>query len=189
MNLQKINVKIYLEKGAEIPLKQVIPLFHRFIQNNLLDGLLVDVAEYTHVHEGPGVLLIAHEGNYSLDETGGERGLLYNQKRSSDTSGEGNLKTAWRRALKACDLLEKEPELAGKLKFNPSRMRIFVNDRLESSGVDMGSSELKQTIRPLLESLTGSPVRLVKEMDPRKLTAFEVEIEKPLKLQDLIGKV
>jgi hypothetical protein len=189
MNLQKINVKVYLEKGQDIPLKTFIPLFHGFIQKNLLEGLLVDVAEYTHVHEGPGVLLIAHEGNYSLDETGGKRGLLYNQKRSSASSGEENLKTAWRRALKACELLENEPELAGKIKFNPSRMRIFVNDRLESSGEDMGSSELKQTIRPLLESLTGSPVRLLKEMDPRKLTAFEVEIEKPMKLKDLIGKV
>ena len=189
MNLQKINVKIYLEKGQEIPMNTFIPIFHRFIQKNLLEGMLVDVAEYTHVHEGPGVLLIAHEGNYSVDETEGRRGMLYNQKRAPAKGGEDHLKTALRRALKACEVLEKKPELAGKLKFNPSRLRIFVNDRLETSNKNRGFSELEEVIRPLFEKLSGSSIKLVPEMEPQKLTGFEVEIEKPLTVQDLIGKV
>jgi hypothetical protein len=189
MDLQKINVKIYLEKGEDIPLKTFIPLFHRYIQQNLLEGLLVDVAEYTHVHQGPGVLLIAHEGNYSLDETDGKRGLLYNSKRLKVSDGAECLKTAFRRALKACELLEKEPELNGKLKFDPSRLRLFINDRLGTSGKNRGFSEFEETIRPFLEPLTGSAVKLIPEMDPRKLTAYEVEIEKPLTVQDLIQKL
>jgi len=189
MTLNKINVKIYLEKGQDIPLNTFIPIFHRFIQKDLLEGMLVDVAEYTHVHEGPGVLLIAHEGNYSVDETDGKRGLLYNFKRASSANAEENMKTAFRRALKACELLEKEPELAGKMKFNPSRLRIFINDRLNTSGKNRGFSELEESIRPLLEKLTGSLIKLIPEMDPQKLTAFEVEVEKTLTVQNLIGKV
>jgi hypothetical protein len=188
MNFEKINVKIYLEKGQDIPLSQFINIFHRFIQQNLLEGMLVDVAEYTHVFQGPGVILIAHEGNYSLDEMDGKRGLLYNQKRFRVDHGVENLKIALRRALKACELLEKEPELAGKLKFNPARLRIWVNDRLGTIGTNRGFSELEEGIRSVLDPLNGSPVKLIPEMDSRKLTAFEVEMDKPLSMASLSGK-
>jgi hypothetical protein len=188
MNFQKVNVKIYLEKGQDIPLGQFINIFHRYIQKNLLEGMLVDVAEYTHVYQGPGVLLIAHEGNYSLDEMDGKRGLLYNQKRFRVAQEKENLKIALRRALKACDLLEKEPELAGKLKFNPSRMRIWVNDRLGTIGKNRGFSEMEEAIRSVLDPLAGTPVKLIPEMDSRKLTAFEVEMDKPLSMAALSGK-
>jgi hypothetical protein len=67
MNLQKVGVKFFVEKGADIPLSSFIPVFHRWIQDDKLEGMLVDVTEYTHVHQGPGVVLIAHEDNYGLD--------------------------------------------------------------------------------------------------------------------------
>src|SRR5581483_9682562 len=82
MDFHKINVKFFVETGNDIPLNSFIPVFHRWIQEDLLEGMLVDVAEYTHVYQGPGVLLIAHEANYSLDETDGKRGFLYAQKRT-----------------------------------------------------------------------------------------------------------
>ncbi len=189
MDFRKINIKVYLGKGDELPLRQLIPVFHRYIQKNLLEGMLIDVAEYTHVHHGPGVLLIAHEGNYSLDETDGKRGMLYNQKRSESIGGKENLKNSLRRALMACDLLEKEPDLKAGLKFNPSRMRIFVNDRLGKIGDNRGFSELEEIIRPLLASLTDSPVKLVPEMDSRKLVSFEVEIEKILSVTELLARI
>src|SRR5580658_7012269 len=109
MNLQKINVKFFLEKGTDIPLASFIPVFHRWIQEDKLEGLLVDVAEYTHVHQGPGVLLIAHEANYSVDEADGKKGFLYLQKRVPAKPPREHLKMAFQRVLKAMDLLEKEP--------------------------------------------------------------------------------
>ena len=114
MNLQKINVKFFLEKGEDIPLASFIPVFHRWIQEDKLEGLLVDVAEYTHVHQGPGVLLIAHEANYSVDEENGKRGFLYNQKRTPEKSAEDHLKTAFRRALTACSFWKRSRNWQGK---------------------------------------------------------------------------
>jgi hypothetical protein len=190
MDLKKINVKFYLEEGSALPLASFIPVFHRWIQEDLLEGLLVDVAEYTHVKEGPGVLLIAHEANYSLDEEGGKRGMLYNQKRVPERAPEEHLRTAFRRALLACGLLEREPGLPGKVRFAPGHFRVFVNDRLEAPHHAETHEDLEKSLKPFLENLYGgSPLLMIPQKDPRKRTGFEVKVEGPASLEDLLAKV
>jgi len=190
MDLKKINVKIAVEKGADLPLSSFIPVFHRFIQDDRLEGMLIDVAEYTHVHQGPGVLLIAHEANYSLDETDGKRGLLYAQKRAGEKGTEAHLKTAFRRALLACSLLEKEKEAAGKLKFAVGRVLVQVNDRLGAPHSSGTHGELESLLNPFLNWLyDGEKYMLLPEKDPRKLAGFEVKVEKSFELDALLKKL
>lgn len=190
MNLQKINVKFFMEKGEDIPLASFIPVFHRWIQEDKLEGMLVDVTEYTHVYQGPGVLLIAHEANYGLDEEKGKRGFLYNQKRTPEKSAEDHLKTAFRRALTACSLLEKEPELAGKIKFSPSHLQIFVNDRLEAPYSPESLGELEETLNPFLKGLyEGGKYLMLHEKDPQKRVGFEIKIDKVVDLETLLKKL
>jgi hypothetical protein len=190
MNLQKINVKFFMEKGADIPLASFIPVFHRWIQEDKLEGMLVDVAEYTHVYQGPGVLLVAHEANYSLDEENGKRGFLYNQKRTPEKSAGDHLKTAFRRALAACSLLEKEPGLAGKIKFAPSHLQVFVNDRLEAPYSPESLEALEETLNPFLQGLyEGGKYLMLHEKDPKKRAGFEIKVEKPALLEDLLKKL
>jgi len=190
MDLQKINLEFFAEKGGETPLSVFIPVFHRWIQQDKMEGLLIDVTEYTHVSHGPGVLLIAHEANYSVDETDGKRGLLYNQKRTPRKSAEEHLKTAFRRALKACLLLEDEPETKGKIKFTANHLRIFVNDRLEAPYGAHGREEFEKVLKPFLDSLyTGASCLLLPEMDPRKQVGFEVKVGKPFEMKALLEKL
>lgn len=190
MNLQKIGVKFFLEKGSELPLASLIPVFHRWIQENKLEGMLVDVTEYTHVHQGPGVLLIAHEANYSVDETDGKRGFLYTQKRTPEKNEQEHLKTAFRRALQACALLEKEPEMAGKMKFAVNHLQVFVNDRLEAPHGSQSLGKLEETLNPFLSWLyEGEKYLLLHEKDPLKRTGFEVKFEKTPSLENLIKQL
>ena len=49
--LQHVNVKF--PSAGSIDLTQAIPVFHRWIQEQALPGLLIDVADYRHVPEGP----------------------------------------------------------------------------------------------------------------------------------------
>src|SRR5258708_24718503 len=169
MDLQKINVKFFVEKGDGVPLADLVPVFHRWIQQDKLEGMLIDVAEYTHVRQAPGVLLIAHEANYSVDEMDGKRGFLYNQKRAPEKSGEGHLKTAFRRALQACSFLEKEPEVAGKMKFAVNHLQVFVNDRLQAPHHSESYEELEKILKPVLDSLyDGAKHLLIAERDPKK---------------------
>jgi len=190
MDLRKINLKVFLEKGEEIPLESFIPVFHRWIQQDKLPGMLVDVAEYTHVFQGPGVLLIAHEGNYSLDETDGKRGLLYNQKRPIEASAESYLTTAFHRAFLACSLLEKETDFSGKLKFSPTRLRITLNDRLAAPHEDWSLEEMEAVLKNFLDRFyAGAQYQMAPEMDSRKLTGFAVNVDGIFSIEDLLKKV
>ena len=84
MDLHKFGIKFFAADAERIDILKLIPIYHRWIQQSALEDLLIDVADYSHVPAGPGVMLIAHEGNYALDETGHERGVVYYSKHKLD---------------------------------------------------------------------------------------------------------
>ena len=190
MDLHKINVKFFVEKGTEVSLHDFIPVFHRWIQDDKLEGMLVDVTEYTHVYQGPGVLLIAHEANYSLDETDGRRGFLYAQKRVPEGKSDAHLKTAFRRALQGAALLEKEPEFAGKLKFSTAHLQVMLNDRASATPGSASQAEFEKQVKPVLDSLYGAGgYTLTAEKDPKKMAGFEVKASKGASAEELVKKL
>lgn len=190
MDLQKIGLKFFTKKGQEIPLASFIPLFHRFIQEDKLEGMLVDVAEYTHVHQGPGVLLIAHEANYSLDEEEGKRGFLYTQKRAPAKDAQGHLKTAFRRALQGCELLEKDPALKNGLQFDLGHFQVFVNDRMEAPFTSEALAALESELNPFLSALYGGQkLVILPEKNSQKRAGFEVRVEKVPPASELMGRL
>jgi hypothetical protein len=144
--MQHINVKIFAQE-ADIDLADAIPVFHRWIQDGVSEELLVDVADYQHVPEGPGIMLIAHEANYSLDQAEGRLGLLYNRKSVLDGDTQSNLRQAFRAAMAACRRLEEAAPFQGKLRFDPGDCEVFINDRL----VAPNTEETWQAFRPELE--------------------------------------
>ena len=78
MDLQKINAKFFAAEPNKVPLTDFIDIFHGWIQAT--DGVYHDVADYSHMQAGPGIVLVADDANVSIDETGNRRGLLYSQK-------------------------------------------------------------------------------------------------------------
>src|SRR5260370_7897028 len=108
--------KVAARESAAIDLGDAIPVFHRWIQEHVGPEMLIDVADYRHVPNGPGVMLIGHEANYSLDMNKGRLGLLYSRKQAGGGAQE-NLEQAYEAAMAACSRLEQEAAFAGKLKF------------------------------------------------------------------------
>ena len=100
MDAYRIHIKYYLEPEAGIELDRLIPIFHRWIQHHELDELLLDVADYKHVPDGPGVMLVAHEAYYSVDSTGGRTGLLYARRRPAAVPFEELLRSSFGKALR-----------------------------------------------------------------------------------------
>jgi hypothetical protein len=148
--LYRLGIKVFCTEPTPLALPAFIPMFHRVIQDRGLEGLLIDVADYSHVHHGPGVLLIAHEGNYAIDESGGRRGLAYYTKRRTEGSLAERLATACRRAFMACERLAREPEAAGRLAFSGAEIQVFANDRLLAPNTDATLA----AFRPVLEALS-----------------------------------
>jgi hypothetical protein len=82
----------------------------------LLPELTIDVANYGHVRQGPGVVLIGRGADYFKDEGEGAPGLLHNRKRAGLAPDE-RLSDLARRTLHAASLLERDLALTGKIKF------------------------------------------------------------------------
>ena len=149
MDLQKLNVKFFVENPASIKLEEFIPVFHRWIQEHRVEGILVDVADYTHLPDGPGVVLIGHEADYSMDSAEGPLGLLYNRKTPLD----GGILVAFRAALDACAKLEAEPEFKGRFKFKTGEALLIVNDRLAAPNIDETLAAIKPDLEAALSKL------------------------------------
>ena len=156
--LQHVNVKfpaVEASAGA-VDLAQAIPVFHRWIQQQALPGLLIDVADYRHVPEGPGVVLVAHEAIYGLDQGGGRLGLLYNRRTRLDAAPGEALAQAFRAALTACRKLEQEAEFSGAVSFAGGACEVVVNDRALAPNDDAGAARLRAVLEPLLDRLWGA---------------------------------
>lgn len=162
-SVQHINVKIFAAAGTVMP-EEAIPVFHRWIKDGVCPEMLIDVAEYRHVPAGPGIMLIALEANYSLDNRENRLGLLYNRKAALEGTFQSRLAQAHKAALEACDRLEKDAAFGGKLKFNRSALEVFVNDRLLAPNND----ETWQALEPELKKyFPGARIQRVGE--PRDL--------------------
>ena len=144
MDLQKLNVKFFVEPPDTVPLTEFIDIFHGWIQAT--DGVYHDVADYSHMQAGPGIVLVANDANVGIDETGNRRGLLYSQKSKLGGSNVEKLSTVLRSALENCQRLEEEPALDGKLRFAGNEVEIVVNDRLVAPNTEETFDEIRPDI-------------------------------------------
>lgn len=166
MAIEHVNVKIFAEEGSQVPLTDAIPVFHRWIQKRDLPELLIDVTDYSHVSAGPGVLLIGHEANYSLDNARNELGLLYNRKARADGD---SLKQAYEAARAATERLEQESEFQGKLKFRHDEVEVTLNDRLLHPNTEEGWTAVRGELEQFFDGLFGAGHYAVQRpADPRE---------------------
>ena len=166
--IQHVRVKIFAREPAPVDLAARSRSFIAGSRSSVCPELLIDVADYRHVPAGPGVMLIGHEANYSLDLSGGRLGLLYNRKAVAADSPRENLIQAFRAALTACQRLEQEPEFRGKLKFNPAEYDIILNDRLLAPNTEATWQALKADFETFFISLHGGGYTLDRPGEPRE---------------------
>ena len=112
-----------------VDLESFISVFHEWIQKNKIsDHIMVDVADYKHIQDGPGIMLIAHEGNFSIDLENGKAGLLYTRKQALGQDIVDNIKIITSIVDHVCKLLENSDVLKGKISFS-NQYKIISNDR------------------------------------------------------------
>jgi hypothetical protein len=169
--VQHINLKVFTQDSGAFDPGEAIPVFHQWIRDGVCPEMLIDVADYGHVSAGPGVLLIAHEANYSLDNRENRLGLLYNRKATLDGTFQTRLAQAHRTALEACNRLEQEAAFRGKLKFDRNTLEVSINDRLLAPN----NSETWDALRPELEKFF-SGFHIERRGEPRDL--FRVSVTK-----------
>jgi hypothetical protein len=190
INLQHVNVKLLAKDPAGVDLEPLIPVFHSWIRDHVFDELLLDVADYRHVHEGPGVVLIGHQANYSVDNANNRLGVRYNRKASLDGTNQDRLAQAARAALTAFQRLEAESSLGGKLRFGGHEIEVSINDRLLAPNDPATREAVKPDLRDFLEKLfRGSDYSLSHGNDSRELFAVNVKANREFSLADLLANL
>ena len=59
MDISRISFKIFMDKGEDVPTETWFEVFNTWIPAPE-DDILIDVADYTHVKNGPQTILVGH---------------------------------------------------------------------------------------------------------------------------------
>lgn len=177
---ERISVKFYLQDESSVGVPALVPVFHRWIQEQRLPGLLVDVVDYKHVPSGPMLLVVGHEGDYVLDGTDGRVGLLYRGKRDWRSSNfQGRLGEAWQRAWQARRLLETEQSLGG-VSFAANEVTIEIPDRLNAPNNAAAFDALREDVATVLGTTAEGGTWTVEHV--------ESDRRRPLRIRATLGE-
>ncbi len=175
----RVCVKIYASEHAiEDDAALFVPIFHEWIRDRALDLVALDVADYAHAPESPGIMLVCHEVSFSLDRADGTFGLLAQRRTPIAGTAVDAIATTIRQALGIGARLEGDPRVAGKLKFDPSTLRIEANDRLLIPNSDAGYTRFGHLVREAVGSVLGGEDATVVRVanDPRDRLAVDVSV-------------
>ena len=179
MNLQHIAFKIFVDGDLTVDWEQFINVFHGWVAAQSMPEMMIDVADYRHVPNGPGVVMVGREADYYMDNTGGKPGLRYVSKAKQDTDNATQVQQAFANAASACARLE--AELSG-LKFSRTDFEITVNDRAVAPNNDATQAALEKELPGILEKVLGSSAAIEIQKDARKLSGCQIKASSPVTL-------
>ncbi len=157
MQVDKLGIKLFIADPGSVSLKAFVPIFHAWIQKQSIEGhLLIDIHDYSHIPYGPGILLVAHEGNFSIDLGDGRPGLLYYRKQPLAGAPEDRLAAILKTSLQACSLLEHEASLEGGIRFRTDEVSIVANDRLNAPNAEKTFAEFQSVASAVFKRLLGN---------------------------------
>ena len=166
MELQHVNAKFPVDGELTIDPEEIIKVFHRWTAEQSMTEILIDVADYRHVPDGPGVVLVGHEADYAFDNGGGRWGLLYNRKAALDGTNQDRFHQAVCAAVQACVLLEHEFE---SLRFSRQELEIVINDRALAPSTPETWEVCRADLETFLNAFLGhGDFTLEFEQDPRR---------------------
>ena len=171
MNSPKLCIKWFAIAGSDFAPEQLVPIFHQWIQQKLVsDHVLIDVADYSHVRNGPGIVLVSHEANFAFDRAEGRPGLLYTRLRGLSGTFLENLRAVTRASVTAAARLEEQT--GGRLRFQTDQLLFGINDRLHAPPGDATFQAVQNDLKKFLSPLLGGTVTLEPRSDERR--CFEV---------------
>ena len=176
MDSHKLSVKLFADGAAGLPGETFVKVFQAWIRDQSIPGhLLIDVADYAHVPNGPGTVLVAHEANIHWDLEDARPGPMYVRKQP--VAGAATLRdrvaATFRGALHAAAQVEADPALDG-IRVRTDEAVFRIHDRLLGPNTEATFSEVNGSLQAFLADLYQGDVALEHRHDPRRL--FEVRI-------------
>lgn len=176
---KRLAVKFCLARAPQLRPADIMPIFQRWIQQRTVPGMLIDVIDYKHVPEGPGIVLIADEADYAWDLGAGQAGLRYIRKRALPDTLAAALRLCFQGALTAAQALE--TEAPGDIVFDYHAAEISYLDRLQYPNDPQAAAAAQASLATNLHEIFGAELRLQRlHDDPRFLLAFRCEAGRSL---------
>lgn len=177
MDSSKLVFKLFLANPSALKPGEIVPVFHNLIQTkSVADHMPIDVADYEHVPNGPGTLLVTDEANVHLDYHEGRPGLMYVRKRPLAGDLKERVRTALRYTLETALKLEQHPMLGGRVKFATNELVFRINDRLAGPNTTETFAAVKADLEAALtEAFPIATLTLTQHGRPDEL--FEVRIK------------
>lgn len=170
----------YLKLQVKAPLKrkpdhaQLIEAMHAWIrEKRVTDDVLIDVADYAHMHEGPWALIVGHYTDFAYDQDWFGAGLQLNIKRGPRETPASSVESQIREALsrfkaRVSMLQAADPSLAD---IDESQLRLRLNDRLLSEPLASAIHDALEALgTPLGATLSSRPA----ERDARELPSWQL---------------
>lgn len=187
MVVERFCLKFHAHPG-QVDEAAFIPIFHEWIRLKTIPGALIDVADYRHVPEGPGIMLISHEINYAMEHGGGKFGLSAQRKLGSGATHEERIVDLAKRLALFGSLLEADGRLEGQLRLEGGTFTYVANDRLQLPNTNEAFAALKPELEAAGSKLYGgSPVTVTRvENDPRDRLSAVVEAPGTMEISSLV---
>jgi hypothetical protein len=187
MNSQKLCLKLFLKDPAQLHGVKLVPVFQSWIQLHAVeDHLAIDVADYEHVPDGPGTVLVTHEANFALDSIGGRPGLLYQRKQPLPGTFGERLAPIFRATLQAAARLQENPGLA----FRTDELSFRIADRLLAPNTPETFATIKPELEGFLRNVLGwTTFQLEHKPDPRRLFEVAIKTGTSANIADLLARL
>jgi len=183
---ERLQLKLYLEPSAHFEVEALIPVFHRFIREQLIKELLIDVVDYSHVPNGPGVVLIGHAADYYVGAMDGAFGLTYSLKRGA-SAPEVRLADALRRLVNVARLLEQDSGLG--LRFKSGELSLRLVDRLHAPNDDATFAGTKAEVEQVFGQAYGAPIAVERLLEARGPLGVRIKADSSPALEALLEKL
>ncbi|HVU22884.1 MAG TPA: hypothetical protein VHE13_02090 [Opitutus sp.] len=187
MDLQHFVAKIPVDGPLAIDPAKVVDVFHGWVAKQTVPGVvLIDVAELLHIPNGPGVIAVGVEADYSLDHTGGIWGILARRKNVVPGTNADRIARALRDAARTGEILRQTfPEL----KLSRTTFELIVNDRAIAPNTPDTYAAALPEIAEALSGILGTRDFALTRHDTERRQRFgvTVAVAQPFDLESLAG--
>lgn len=190
LGLQRINLKLGVDlpagSNADSISDQVLSVFGRW---RLEEGQeILDLADYSHVPDGPGVVLIGHLWHFGIDWGYGRPGLYYASRRNLTGPLDQRLGQALTGLLEKSIRLLAEDDMQPALPPRCGDLQIQINDRLRHPNDAASEAEFRPAVEALVARIYGGQAKIEPETDPGERLGWRVQATTaPASLEDLLA--
>jgi hypothetical protein len=174
----KVCVKVYAsESSVEDDAALFVPIFHEWIRDRAFDLVMLDVADYAHAPDSPGIVLVCHEVSFSMDRSDGRLGLLAQRRTPVEGTAEDAVAKTLAHTLEVAKKLQGDPRVSKVMRLDVSNVRVESNDRLRLPNSDSGFTAFAPVVVEGVRRLTGVGATVSRIVnDPRDRLAVEARI-------------